>query len=78
MIHFYKQGIFTPGYDANRVVAMVMTDKELISELKKDRDDNAAIDDACFDRLKRLAKDYGNDGMIAKELLDIVGRILDF
>lgn len=54
-----------------------MTDEELIAELKKDRNDNAAVDDACFDRLKRAAKDYGKDGDIANELLNIVSRILD-
>jgi hypothetical protein len=54
-----------------------MTDKELIEELKKDRDDNHAIDEACYKRLRRLAADYGKDGKIADELLDVVRRLLN-
>jgi hypothetical protein len=56
---------------------LYMTDKELIEELKKDRDDNYAIDEACYKRLRRLAADYGKDGKIADDLLDVVRRLLD-
>lgn len=54
-----------------------MTDKELVDELKKDRDDNRAIDEACYTRLRRLAADYGKGGEIADSLLDVVRRLLD-
>jgi hypothetical protein len=56
---------------------MRMTDKELIEELLKDRDDNSAVDEACYKRLRRLAADYGKDGKIADTLLDVVRRLLD-
>ncbi len=54
-----------------------MTDKELIEALKQDREDNYAIDEACYKRLKRLAADYGKDGEIAIQLLDLARRLLD-
>jgi hypothetical protein len=55
----------------------IMTDKELIVELTKDREDNYAVDEACYKRLRRLASDYGKEGQIADSLLDIVRRLLD-
>lgn len=54
-----------------------MTDKELIEELKKDREDSYAIDEACYKRLRRLAADYGKEGEIAGDLLDIARRLLE-
>lgn len=54
-----------------------MTDKELIEELFKDRQDDSAIDAACYRRLRRLAADYGKDGKIADTLLDVVRQLLD-
>ena len=56
---------------------LYMTDKELIEELKKDRDDNCAIDEACLQKLRRVAADYGKNGEIADDLLDVVRRLLD-
>lgn len=53
-----------------------MTDKELIEALKE-RDADHAIDEACYKRLRRLAADYGKDGKIADELLDVVRRLLN-
>ena len=54
-----------------------LTDAELITELAQDRQDNAEIDLACINRLKLLASEYGKDGRIATDLLDIVRRLLD-
>lgn len=54
-----------------------LNDNDLISELLKDRDDNNAVDGACYKRLRRLAADYGKDGDIASSLLDVVRRLLD-
>lgn len=54
-----------------------MTDKELIDALKEDRDDNYAIDKACYKRLRRLAADCGRDGVMANSLLDVVRKLLD-
>lgn len=54
-----------------------MSDEDLITELKKDREDNFAIDEACIKRLKKTAREYGKDGIIASDLLDIVSKILD-
>jgi hypothetical protein len=54
-----------------------MTDKELINALSEDRDDNYAVDEACYKRLRRLASDYGKEGEIADSLLDVVRRLLD-
>ncbi len=54
-----------------------MTDEELINALKEDRDDNAAIDEACYKRLRRLAADCGRDGVIADSLLDVVRKLLE-
>jgi hypothetical protein len=56
---------------------LYMTDKELIEALRQDREDNYAIDEACYKRLRRLAADYGKDGKIADDLLDVVRRLLD-
>jgi hypothetical protein len=64
-----------PGVALND--GLYMTDKELIAELRKDRDDNYAIDEACYKRLRRLAADYGKDGEIADSLLDVVRRLLE-
>jgi hypothetical protein len=52
-------------------------DKELLDELRKDREDSVAVDEACLLRLRRLARDYGKDGEIAESLLDVVRRLLD-
>jgi hypothetical protein len=56
---------------------LYMTDKELIEALRQDREDNYAIDEACYKRLRRLAADYGKDGEIASQLLDLARRLLD-
>ena len=55
-----------------------MTSEELINELKKnDEDDISAVDLACYERLRRVAKDFGKEGEIADQLLVIVKRLLD-
>ena len=54
-----------------------MSDEELIIELEKDRKDNFSIDESCIKRLKKTAKEYGKEGMLAADLLDIVSKILD-
>jgi len=64
-----------PGVALND--GLYMTDKELIEALKQDREDNYAIDEACYKRLRRLAADYGKNGDIASQLLDIARRLLD-
>ena len=64
-----------PGVALNE--GLYMTDKELIEALKQDREDNRAVDEACYKRLRRLAADYGKDGKIADDLLDVVRRLLD-
>ena len=52
-------------------------DKELRIELEKDRKDNFAVDEACIKRLKKTAKLYGREGIVAADLLDIISKILD-
>ena len=64
-----------PGVALND--GLYMTDKELIEALKQDREDNYAIDEACYKRLRRLAADYGKNGDIASQLLDIARLLLD-
>ena len=54
-----------------------MTDKELIVELNKDREDNQAVDRACVLRLRALAGEYGRDGQIAAQLIDVVQDLLE-
>lgn len=64
-----------PGVALND--GLYMTDKELIEALKQDHEDNYAIDEACYKRLRRLAADYGKNGDMASQLLDIARRLLD-
>jgi len=54
-----------------------MNDKELALEIKKDRKDNCLIDDACIARLKETAKQYGKEGVIVIDLLDLISRVLN-
>ena len=54
-----------------------LTDAELIAELATPRKENAEIDLACINHLKRVADDYGKNGRIAADLLDIVRRLLE-
>ena len=54
-----------------------LTDAELVDELALHPSDSCEIDYACLNRLKQVANDYGKNGRIAADLLDIIRRLLD-
>lgn len=55
-----------------------MTDEQLIQciqqELDKDRTEN--IPGICFRYLRFVANDYGKEGLVAKQLLEIAANLI--
>ena len=55
-----------------------MTDDELIEAIGDNcREKNWEIDVACCERLKALAADYGENGVIAVSLIEIIEKLLE-
>jgi hypothetical protein len=54
-----------------------MTEKELTAAILAEHEfDDAAIDDACIKRLKRVCDGYGREGEMARKMLCIVEDVL--